>query len=410
MTRKDGLFRVSLASATALLITLLWWLQPQPPTQEILEKKIPPVEYYTLKQHSYPQSITTYGQLKAQEQTSLKSPIQTHILSVSPKIGDSVIQGDTLIVLDLDDLNLAIQRTHASIKRLTSNTIITQQQIPLLTKQIEQQSVIINNATQQHKRLLTLETKHRTLIELESSKEKQAQAIKIELQLKSQKHQLENQYNQLSYQVKEAEIALQQLMKQKKQAQITAPYNGFITEINTSQGNLITPGQSLMTLINPQSFQIEALLPQSIISSIEPWLNQPSSILATTAYKDKTWPLVLSSLNRDANQNFGTHGYFKFKKLPELLIEDHVLAINMLIPSKNKRFKAPESCFYQYNTVYMISPKNKLQPIKVERHGYTVVGGQNYVLFTTDEIPNQSKLLKTRLAYPTTNLTVKLTL
>ncbi|HJN37590.1 MAG TPA: HlyD family efflux transporter periplasmic adaptor subunit [Gammaproteobacteria bacterium] len=406
MMRKNGLFRAYLASATALLVTLLWWLQPQAPTQKSLVQKTPSIQYYTLEEHPYPQSITTYGQLKAEQQTLLKSPIQTHILAIPHTTGDSVSQGDSLISLDLDDLNLSIQRTQASIEQLTNTVRITQQQIPLTTKQIEQQSIIIQNASNQHQRLLTLKPQHRTLKELELAKEKQAGAIKVELQLTSQKHQLENQVNQASYQLKEANIALKQLMKQKKQAQITAPFNGFITEIHTSQGNLISPGQSLMTLINPQSFQIEALLPQSLIPALEPWINKPASILATAVYKDKTWPLVLSNINRDANQNFGTHGYFKFKKLPELLIEDHVLTINMLIPTLNKRFKAPESCFYQYDTVYMISPNNKLQPIKVKRQGHTVVSGQNYVLFSTTKIPNQSNLLKTRLAYPTPNMTV----
>lgn len=73
--------------------------------------------------------------------------------------------------------------------------------------------------------------------------------------------------------VKSAEAALAQARYQLDRATITAPYSGIVLDVSTNPGEFIGSGAPVVTLVDTQSFEVEASVPAKYISVIKPGLS-----------------------------------------------------------------------------------------------------------------------------------------
>lgn len=73
--------------------------------------------------------------------------------------------------------------------------------------------------------------------------------------------------------VKSAEAALAQARYQLDRATIIAPYSGIVLDVSTNPGEFIGSGAPVVTLVDTQSFEVEASVPAKYISVIKPGLS-----------------------------------------------------------------------------------------------------------------------------------------
>lgn len=72
--------------------------------------------------------------------------------------------------------------------------------------------------------------------------------------------------------VKTAEAALAETRYQLDRAEITAPFDGIVLEVNTNPGEFIPSGAPVVTLLDIGSIEIEASVPSKYISTLRPGL------------------------------------------------------------------------------------------------------------------------------------------
>lgn len=72
--------------------------------------------------------------------------------------------------------------------------------------------------------------------------------------------------------VKTAEATLAETRYQLDRAEITAPFSGIVLEVNTNPGEFINSGAPVVSLLDTQSFEVEASVPSKYISVLKPGL------------------------------------------------------------------------------------------------------------------------------------------
>lgn len=70
-------------------------------------------------------------------------------------------------------------------------------------------------------------------------------------------------------QVESAKSDIQYYASQIAKTQIIAPFNGIITKVNFDEGEIVNTSQAILSLINPDQFQIEINIPESDIAKVK---------------------------------------------------------------------------------------------------------------------------------------------
>ncbi len=76
-------------------------------------------------------------------------------------------------------------------------------------------------------------------------------------------------YQQAKNNLKKAELNLKQIEERLKDANVSAPFDGVIVVKNINQGDVVQPGQNLMSFSNIRDLQVEINVPSRLVRSLK---------------------------------------------------------------------------------------------------------------------------------------------
>lgn len=182
----------------------------------------------TAKAERFQPSVTITGTLQASEKTSVQSTVNAQVQQILAKVGQIVKKGEPLITLDIT----------------TSQNQLAQAQADVLASQAQAE------VTQK------LAQKNKTLLE-------------------------KGFVSQIEYEKSVAEATAQQQAVKAKQAQlnsaqkmlgdttIVSPATGIVGSRNVEIGQIITPNQPLMEIIDPKHLELVASIPDEAQSQLQ---------------------------------------------------------------------------------------------------------------------------------------------
>ena len=170
---------------------------------------------------------TAVGTVSSRKETIISSKIPAYIKKLLVRPGSKVQAGDTLVVLDDEDLKAKLGQASSS-----------------LTAAQASQTQAANNY-QRYQNLL--KTGAATQSEFESA---------------------EAQYQVTSAKVKEAKKAIEEIKVMLCYTEIKAPYSGVIVEKMIEEGTLAAPGMPILKLEDPEQLRLEVFVPESRRESI----------------------------------------------------------------------------------------------------------------------------------------------
>ena len=195
------------------------------------------------------QSIAETVPLFAQVVTSREGRIASRIAGTVDDVhvleGARVDAGDVLVTLDTELLEILLRQSEARIAEARAG--------------IETATARVDRATKALSRIEGL----RDTTSFSVSRFDDAQTGYFEAQ---------GQMAEAQARVKSAEAALAEAEYQLERATITAPYSGIVLEVNTNAGEFISSGAPVVSLLDTQSFEIEASVPARFIRVLEPGL------------------------------------------------------------------------------------------------------------------------------------------
>ncbi|WP_420549443.1 efflux RND transporter periplasmic adaptor subunit [Curvivirga sp.] len=188
------------------------------------------------------QTIPVLGRLVAQQRSQVAALVDGPIEKMDVQIGDRVVKGDTLVVLDdrriRQSRNLQaamLQQAKASLKAALDQKALTEQELVRLERL--QSSAAFSPARLEDKQLeLARFTSQVSVAEAEVA------AAQVNLSL--------------------AEIDLARTV-------IKAPFNGVVTEKNTEVGSYVSQGDAVLSLINHEDLEVEADVPSNRLVGLE---------------------------------------------------------------------------------------------------------------------------------------------
>jgi RND family efflux transporter MFP subunit len=103
-------------------------------------------------------------------------------------------------------------------------------------------------------------------------------------------------------QVADAQARLTMAQKQVDDAQIRAPFNGVVSIRSVSEGDVVSPGTALFSIVDPASMRFEASVPAAQLSQVK--VGAPVSF-SVSGYPDKRFTGRVSRINPVVDQGTG---------------------------------------------------------------------------------------------------------
>ena len=392
------------------VILLLKANKPAPKAKAITEKEWS-VATVSATFAQYRPEITLYGQVESRQSSQLTAAVQADVAQLLVREGDAVTAGQLLVSLDDRDAQLAVaQRTAelASAKAQVANEKLSHQS-NLTALKIEQEQLEISRKSWERyqtlakKRLASderVETAQSTYNQQRLSIDQRKQLIAAHPHRLAQAQAAENQ----------AQAALRSAQLNLSRTQITAPFDGLVTQVDTAVGNRVNVGGALLSLYDQTQLEIRAQVPKQIVTSLQqalstPESSQPDALLAGSNL-DTNSPLPLARLAAAAQASQG--GRDAFFSLPEQtsLSPGQTVALTLRMPTESELVALPPQALYGSNRIYTVV-EGRLNAVTVELRGYIQAEQGERLLVSSNELAEGDAIVVTQLPNAINGLKVK---
>jgi len=213
-----------------------------PGLSEIQKQTGVPVEIADVKSETFTQSITLTGIIGSDEEANISTKIPGRVTGVYADEGMTVNKGQTLATID--DLQLKIQKS-----QVQNQIIVAQTNIDTIKLQL-------NDAERDLQRM-------EQLFKENAISQKQLESYQLKL------NTLKNNYESAIKNLQVVKDNLKLIETQIDDCTIRAPFSGIIGIKNVDIGEIVTPGQVLMTLFNTNKLNVQIKVPENYLPEIK---------------------------------------------------------------------------------------------------------------------------------------------
>ncbi|QTA80843.1 Efflux transporter, RND family [Desulfonema limicola] len=278
---------------------------------------LPPVktEVAQAEISSQPFIYEAIGNITAQTSSTLSGKIMGTVKAVNVREGDSVKQGDILVVLDERQVTAGLQQSQAGLSE---------------AKRAESAAMSARNAAKagaelaaatykRYKNLLKSESATRQEFEEVEARHRQAQAALA---------QAESMVAAARSRVQQAEAFVSGASISKKDAHVAAPYDGIVTAKMINAGDLASPGTPFLTLEKTGGFQAELVVPEHHIQAVR--IEQTLEVTIPSLENSPSFTGIVQTIAPAADQK--SRSFMLKVNLPESPVIRSGMFARVLIP------------------------------------------------------------------------------
>jgi multidrug efflux pump subunit AcrA (membrane-fusion protein) len=410
----------------ALSIAIVaYWIsaKPKPKTRPQVEKSwavtSEPVHFQALSPE-----LELLGVAESPSASQLTAAISAYVDKVLVHEGDHVLKGQLLIQLNKEDIELQIHQRDAEVMNINASIDEENNRYQADLASLKEDKTLLNLAKEAISRQRKLAKSKLTSQELIDNARNAA--AKQSLSVTSRELSIKNhtaRLSQLQAKLKQAKAQLASSQLDLQRTYIRSPFEGYITSVPASPGNLARVGEVLVKLYDAEHLEVRAQLPQRHVSAVKQALkngfNMTAIIKQTTdsldAEKQPIIKLKLARLGAMARQGAGGLDAF-FTPLASndesyvyRLVPGETLPLQVKLNPLPHRFSIPISALYEDNHIYLIK-KGRLEShqikvtghfLKVTEHAGNTVYETRLIIqpLATDPTPikENDRVLKTQL-------------
>lgn len=246
------------------------------------------------------------GIIDSSEKAVITSKLSAKIASIPVDTGSVVSKGETLVILDGNEIEAQVAQAQAGVETAQAN--LARMQAGARPEQIAQAQAAADSAEANYLNIKNNYERNQQLFA--AGAVSQAQLENLQTQLSAAKAQYDSAQNQLSIltkgetreslnvlqaQVKQAQAALELAQAQLANTTITAPVSGVVSARNINPGELASPGAALLTVVNIDSLYVKASLPVVFTEDVAPG---QEVIIKTAEIPDKEFPGEISVIDQ----------------------------------------------------------------------------------------------------------------
>lgn len=392
---------------TGLLVALLMATRPSPPVKPSDETaRVVDVEPLRLERLS--PEVSLLGAVGSSRLTLMTSRINADVQETPVLAGTAVQAGQEILILDPTDALATLQQRQADVTELES---------------------LLAEETLRHKADQTALTLERNLVSLaEKSLARQRQLARsnvssqerveaAEIALEQQRLAFTsrelavanhgNRLNQLQARLERARAQLTVAQQDHAQTRLTAPFEGWVTDVYPAVGSRVRPGDRLIQVLAKEGLEVVAQIPDPWVARVRVALDRGEPVLARTTVNAQPHELQLERLAARANERTGgLDAYFQPRGDTPLLLGKTV-ELQLQLPAIEPVYSAPVTALYGDATVYRIVD-GRLQATTIERLGrYRDAQGAERLIFRAADLQPGEQIIRTQLPNAVSGLRVQ---
>lgn len=213
------------------------------------------VRLVTAAQAEAPSQYEATGTVRARTAGTVSARMMGYVREVKFQVGDSVRQGQLLVVLDSREMESATRQAEAGLNEARSA-------LPEVNNAVGAAKAQLELAQATFKRM-------QDLFDKKSISNQEYDEARARWKVAESGYQMAlSRRSQLDARIKQAEAAVAGAQINRGWAEITAPFSGVVTEKRVEPGNLAAPGMPLATIEQAGSFRFEATVAESLLPSV----------------------------------------------------------------------------------------------------------------------------------------------
>jgi RND family efflux transporter MFP subunit len=224
--------------------------------REIKELPSVAVQAVDVEQVEWPSVYEAVGTVSASRTTTLSAKVMGYVKEIKADAGDSVKAGQVLVVLDSRDLESGYQQAVAARAEAGSAMAEVENAIIGAKAQLELAESTFKRMESLHEQKSITEQE----FDEASAKVRMAQA---NYEMAASKR------GQLTEKIAQAEQGVESAAIMKGYAELTAPFNGRVTEKMVDPGSLAAPGAPLLTIEGSGAYRFDAQVEESRLRNIK---------------------------------------------------------------------------------------------------------------------------------------------
>jgi len=403
---------LAIIAAAALIATLLMATKPSPPTIESKEKEwlvsIKPAEFVTASPE-----LLLLGHVESPFNSQLSATIGAEVEKLLVREGQLVKYGDVLIELDQEKINLVAAQRTADVNELEALIKSENNRFASDKKSLKEEVRLLDIAKKAVGRQAKLKVSN--LVAQERYDNAESQRAQQTLAVNARKLNIADHPSrlaQLQARLDRANAILRDVQIDVNLTHIRAPFDGIITSVEVSPGELIQAGQTLVSIYDKNNMEVRAQLPDRHIELIKKALAGDTLINAQAESYGQIIPLQLKRLSGQANS--GTGGIDALFTLPdenqheESLVLNSALEVRVQLPPLAEVITLPVSAIYGSNRIYRIEDGRLISiHTKILGKQLSSDSGQDQVILKSDKISAGDSIIITQLPNAISGLKVK---
>jgi len=245
------------------------------------------------------------GIIDANDKAGITTKISAKITGISVDVGSAVKKGDTLITLDTKDIEAQVAQAQAAVSTAEAN--LTKTQSGARPEQLAQAQALLDSAKTSYTNAKNNFDRNQQLstagaisqAQLETAQTQlsaaQAQYTSAQDQLDMlNKGETQETINVLQAQVKQSQAALDLAKTQLAYGTIVSPVSGTVSAKSINVGELASPGNTLLSVVNVDSLFINASLPAGLVGSVK---DGQAVVVKVSEIPDKEFPGKVAMVN-----------------------------------------------------------------------------------------------------------------
>lgn len=209
------------------------------------------------------------GTVEPIETVTLTSRVMGMIRQLPVQEGDRVKAGETLVVIDVADIQAQNGQAIAGVNMAQSNYLNAQGRLQEARAQLVETEAQLADAQLEQRRMSVLQSEGAVSQQLLDQANTRVQTTQARLQqIRAGIRQSQAMVNQAQAQVSQAQAQVSQVSANLNYGIITAPFDGVVTHKHTEVGAMAGAGQTLLTLESSDRLRFTTQVPESLITQI----------------------------------------------------------------------------------------------------------------------------------------------
>ena len=352
--------------------------------------------------------LTLHGEVANPDRLSINAPLAARVAAVPVQDGQSVTQGDRLIELDRRDFQPALSRAQSNLADLEAQIREVRAQHESDRQALGLEQEIVDNAETALSRNRDLRARNlASQADVDAARDVLSQARLSLNTLRERLSTFDARMAGIEARRDAAEADVMAAERDLARAQVDAPADGLIGNVETTPGAQVGPNATLLHFYPWDGFQLRALIPSTRVTALLGALrdgNPPEARARETGAR-----LELERIAAEASGQ-GATGLFGFVDPNESLRRGQVLTVELEMPAVAEAVVIPHSALYGNDHVYRIRDK-RLERVRVERlgeyRGDETDGEQSSLLVRAPSLSRGDRLATTQLPNAVDGLRVR---